>query len=112
MKTTNPSTHQRKVGKHRQRGQGMAEYIIIVALVAVAGITTWELVGSSIGQSAAGVAAAIGGTDGSAERTKATGSAEAAANAADTRENLSNYAAGNNGGGNAGNAGNAGAPNT
>ena len=38
--------------RNKSLGQGMAEYIIIVALVAVAGIATWQLVGSSIGQSA------------------------------------------------------------
>lgn len=77
---------------HRQAGQGMAEYIIIVALVAVAGLATWELVGSSIGQSAAGVASAIAGTNASEIRGRAQASAEQAAGAADDRENLGNYA--------------------
>ena len=62
----------------RQAGQGMAEYIIIVALVAVAGLATWELVGSSIGQSAAGVASAIAGTDASDIRDEAQTTAEQA----------------------------------
>ena len=76
----------------RQAGQGMAEYIIIVALVAVAGLATWELVGSSIGQSAAGVASAIAGTNANDIRTRAQKTATDAAGKADTRENLSNYA--------------------
>jgi len=82
----------RQTQKGRQAGQGMAEYIIIVALVAVAGLATWELVGSSIGQSAAGVASAIAGTDATELRDRAQASAEEAATAADDRENLGNYA--------------------
>jgi len=77
---------------HRQAGQGMAEYIIIVALVAVAGLATWELVGSSIGQSAAGVASAIAGTDASVIRSQAQGTATDAATEAGETENLANYA--------------------
>lgn len=76
----------------RQVGQGMAEYIIIVALVAVAGLATWELVGSSIGQSAAGVASAIAGTDASAIRNEAQTTATEASSTAGETENLSNYA--------------------
>ena len=80
----------------RLAGQGMAEYIIIVALVAVAGLATWELVGSSIGQSAAGVASAIAGTDASDIRDTAQATAEQASAAAAETENLSNYADDNN----------------
>lgn len=86
----------RQHGVRHQRGQGMAEYIIIVALVAVAGLATWELVGSSIGQSAAGVASAIAGTDATAIRTEAQATATAASQAAQETENLSNYADDNN----------------
>ena len=85
---------------HRQAGQGMAEYIIIVALVAVAGLATWELVGSSIGQSAAGVASAIAGTDASTIRDTAQATADAASDKAAFNENLSNYADDNGAGGN------------
>lgn len=76
----------------RQVGQGMAEYIIIVALVAVAGLATWELVGSSIGQSAAGVASAIAGTNATEIRDEAKKTAVAAKDKANDRENLGNYA--------------------
>lgn len=82
----------RKQRLSRQAGQGMAEYIIIVALVAVAGLATWELVGSSIGQSAAGVASAIAGTDASTIRTVAQETATAASAKAAETENLSDYA--------------------
>jgi len=85
----------RKQRLSRQAGQGMAEYIIIVALVAVAGLATWELVGSSIGQSAAGVASAIAGTDASAIRDEAQTTATEASDQAANNENLSDYADGN-----------------
>jgi len=88
MKTV--TNRKRRLG--RQAGQGMAEYIIIVALVAVAGLATWELVGSSIGQSAAGVASAIAGTDASAIRNEAQTTATEASDKASNNENLSNYA--------------------
>lgn len=83
----------------RQAGQGMAEYIIIVALVAVAGLATWEAVGSSIGQSAAGVASAIAGTDAKEIRDDAAKTAADAAEDAGKKENLSNYADANKEGG-------------
>lgn len=86
----------RNRGRSKARGQGMAEYIIIVALVAVAGLATWELVGSSIGQSAASVASSISGTDGTAERGAATQTAADASTQAQNTENLSNYAEANN----------------
>lgn len=89
----------RRGPRGRQAGQGMAEYIIIVALVAVAGIATWGLVGNSIGQSAAGVASAIAGTDASDIRTKAAKSAEDAGKQAGEQKTLGNYADGNKEGG-------------
>lgn len=75
-----------------QTGQGMAEYIIIVALVAVAGLATWELVGSSIGQSAAGVASAIAGTNADVIRKQAQQTATQASAKAAEKENLGDYA--------------------
>ena len=89
----------RNRSKHngRQAGQGMAEYIIIVALVAVAGLATWELVGSSIGQSAAGVASAIAGTDAKAIRDEAKKTADNASKKAAETEDLGDYADDNNG---------------
>ena len=63
----------------RQRGQGMAEYIIIVALVAVAGIAVWSSVGSTIHHQASAVAAELAGESGAAEQGQAAASAQTAA---------------------------------
>lgn len=74
--------HQRKQypsSAHMQLGQGMAEYIIIVALVAVAGIAVWSSVGSSIHHQASAVAAEIAGGDGSGEQGEALTASETAA---------------------------------
>lgn len=32
-----------------QRGQGMVEYIILIAVIAVAGLTVWKAFGTGIG---------------------------------------------------------------
>ena len=69
----------RKQPTHRQRGQGMAEYIIIVALVAVAGIAVWSSVGSAIHHQASGVAAELAGGSGAAEQGLANTAATTAA---------------------------------
>jgi len=57
----------------------MAEYIIIVALVAVAGIAVWSSVGSTIHHQASAVAAELAGGDGSGEQGQADASAQTAA---------------------------------
>jgi Flp pilus assembly pilin Flp len=43
------------------RGQGMTEYIIIVALIAVAAIGVYNLFGSTVRNQTASMAAALGG---------------------------------------------------
>ncbi|HUH41056.1 MAG TPA: hypothetical protein VL024_09325, partial [Castellaniella sp.] len=48
----------------RQRGQGMVEYIIVVALVAVAAIAVYQLFGQVIRAQTAAMAKEIAGEDG------------------------------------------------
>jgi Flp pilus assembly pilin Flp len=43
------------------RGQGMTEYIIIVALIAVAAIGVYNLYGRTLREQTAGISAAVGG---------------------------------------------------
>jgi Flp pilus assembly pilin Flp len=43
----------------RQRGQGMTEYIIIVALIVVSAIGTYQLFGQAVRNQTAGIAAEI-----------------------------------------------------
>lgn len=45
----------------QERGQGMTEYIIIVALIAIAAIGVYNLFGRTVRHQTAGIAAAVGG---------------------------------------------------
>ena len=47
----------------KQRGQGMTEYIIIVALIAVAAIAVYQLFGATVRNQTAGVAMEVAGTN-------------------------------------------------
>lgn len=62
-------------GKKRITGQGMTEYIIIVALIALASITTVKLFGGAVQGAFGGMASVLGGG------TEAAGAGVATANA-------------------------------
>jgi Flp pilus assembly pilin Flp len=79
-----------------QRGQGMTEYIVIVALVAVAAIGVYSMLGQTIRNQTAGLALEIAGqTTSAAAITAAKTSADSAATKADTGKNLATYNVGN-----------------
>lgn len=80
-------------GKKRakQRGQGMTEYIIIVALIAVAAIAVYQLFGNVVRNQTAAIANEVAGQDGSAARTAAGTNATTAASDAVVKRNLENY---------------------
>jgi len=66
--------------KHkRQLGQGMTEYIIIVALVAVAAIAVYQFFGQVLRAQTAAMAKEIAGEDGSQQSRAASSAAESAA---------------------------------
>jgi Flp pilus assembly pilin Flp len=67
--------------KLRQRGQGMTEYIIIVALIAVAAIAVYQLFGATVRNQTAGIALEVSGQSGK----DAIAAAGAAAKKAETR---------------------------
>jgi Flp pilus assembly pilin Flp len=69
----------KKLSKLRQRGQGMTEYIIIVALIAVAGIAVFQFFGQTIRHQTAAIAQEVAGQ-------QANNKAKDAAAAADTQE--------------------------
>jgi Flp pilus assembly pilin Flp len=72
----------------KQAGQGMTEYIIIVALIAVAAIAVTQLFGATIRNQMAGIAKEVSGNDGTAAINQAgTASTKAATAAADTSKN-------------------------
>ena len=63
----------------RQAGQGMTEYIIIVALVAVAAIAVYQYLGQVLRAQTAAVAKELAGEDGTQQSRAAQSAAEAAA---------------------------------
>ena len=63
----------------RQRGQGMTEYIIIVALVAVAAIAVYQTFGQVVRSQTAAMAKELAGEDGSEQSRMAQSAAESAA---------------------------------
>lgn len=78
----------------RIRGQGMTEYIIIVALIAIAAIAVTSLFGGTIRSQMAGMAQEMSGTSANAQIGNAKAAAQKAAqNANDTKDstNLGNF---------------------
>lgn len=66
-------------GLSRQAGQGMTEYIIIVALVAVAAIAVYQYLGQVLRAQTAAVAKELAGEDGTQQSRAAQNAAESAA---------------------------------
>lgn len=77
--------------KHQeQRGQGMVEYVIIVALVAVAAIGVFQLFGQVIRSQTAAIALELAGEDGSEMSQQAGESAQTATEQSE-RKGLQNF---------------------
>ena len=74
----NPHLNQKNKLKH-QLGQGMTEYIIIVALVAVAAIAVYQFFGQVLRAQTAAMAKEIAGEDGTQQSRSASSAAESAA---------------------------------
>lgn len=64
--------------RRRQRGQSMVEYVVIVALVAVAAIAVYQLFGQVVRSQTAAMARELAGEDGSAESRAAQTAAKGA----------------------------------
>ena len=78
-----------------QRGQGMTEYIIIVALIAVAAIGAFRYFGQTARQQAAAAAQEVAGKDGSAQTTAAQTAAGQATTQANTNKSMGNFTGNN-----------------
>lgn len=76
----------------KQSGQGMTEYIVIVALIAVAAIAVYQLFGATVRQQTAGIAQEVAGKSGKTSMDAAAAAASAAASMADKERTLSTYA--------------------
>jgi hypothetical protein len=76
----------------QQRGQGMSEYIIIVAMVAVGAIAVFTQFGGVIRNQVAGMANELSGQTGAADIAKAKTDGKDASTAAAKVTNMGTYA--------------------
>ncbi len=74
-----PSLFSGRASAARQRGQGMTEYIIVVALVAIAAIAVYQLFGQVVRSQTAAMAMELAGEDGTEQSQAAQAAAESAA---------------------------------
>ena len=79
-----------RVIRRRQRGQGMTEYIIIVALVAIAAIAVYSFFGDTVRGQMANITDQLGGGTGATGRTAVT-AGQAGANKEATHYGLQDY---------------------
>jgi len=75
----------------RQHGQGMTEYIVIVALIAVAAIAVYQFFGQTIRSQTAGIAQEVSGKSASTAISAAQGTADSASTEGTKRKGLNNY---------------------
>jgi len=80
---------------HAARGQGMTEYVVIVALIAVAAIGTYTLLGQTLRNQTAGLALEVSGQTAQTAIGQAQTSANTSQTNADQRKGLDNYELGN-----------------
>lgn len=79
------------VSKSKHRGQGMTEYIIIVALIAVAAIAVYQFFGQTIRSQTAGIAKEVAGQTASGEITNAQTAAGNASTEGTKKKGLDAY---------------------
>lgn len=75
----------------RQLGQGMTEYIIIVALIGIAAIGVFTFFGETARQQVAGMAQELSGTDASKQISDAKTAGTNAVGQADANKGLGSY---------------------
>jgi hypothetical protein len=101
-KESNMIRHDFRTPASRQRGQGMSEYIIITALVAVAGIGLFAAFGDTLQSQMASMSMEMSGQSGSQDIQDAQSSAGTAQTRAAQADSLANYNQQTNAGGGAG----------
>lgn len=74
-----------------QRGQGMTEYIIIVAMIAVAAIAVYQYFGQTVRNQTAAIAQEISGKDGTAAKNAAQTASGNAKEVGDQKQTLDTY---------------------
>ena len=77
--------------KLQQRGQGMTEYIVIVALIAVAAIATYQFFGQTVRSQTAGIAQELSGKSSTTAMTQAATAATAAQTEGAAKKGMDKY---------------------
>lgn len=80
-----------KGNRKSQRGQGMTEYIIIVALIAVAAIAVYQFFGQTIRSQTSGIAQEVAGKSAKDAIGNAEKAAEKAVDEGTTKKGLGAY---------------------
>ena len=75
----------------RCAGQGMTEYIIIVAMIAVAAIAVYQYFGQTVRNQTAAIAQELSGKDGTAAKTAAQTASDKAKTVGDQKHTLDTY---------------------
>lgn len=86
------SSASRKLGSRKALGQGMTEYIIIVALIAIAAIGVYSFFGQTVRQQTAGMAKELSGQSASDQIKGAQTAATGAATDASQKKGMGDYA--------------------
>ncbi len=79
------------ITKLQQRGQGMTEYIVIVALIAVAAIAVYQFFGQTIRAQTSGIAQEVSGNSAKDAIKNAKDSADLAVTEGTTKKGLESY---------------------
>jgi Flp pilus assembly pilin Flp len=82
---------QKTAGKRKSLGQGMMEYIIIVALIAVAAIGVYAMFGKTVRNQTAGMAKEMAGKTSDAQITAAGTASGTAATRSNIDKGMSEY---------------------
>jgi Flp pilus assembly pilin Flp len=90
MKNTKVSSKVSRFGR-KQAGQGMTEYIVIVALIAVAAIAVYQYFGQTIRSQTAGIAKEVSGQTASTDIQNAQTSANSASEEGTKKKGLNAY---------------------
>ena len=77
--------------RHSQLGQGMTEYIIIVAMIAIAAIAVYQYFGQTVRNQTAAIAQELAGNDGTTAKANAQTASTAAQTAGNTKNTLDDY---------------------
>jgi Flp pilus assembly pilin Flp len=83
--------HTSHPGRRCQRGQGMTEYIVIVALIAVAAIAVYQFFGQTIRNQTAGIALEVSGQSASTAIQQSKTAADSALTEGNKKKGLGSY---------------------